>query len=180
MASVAACMALWERAHRQQRALLRAVGLPEIDQMTGQQFEHRLRLLFEDRGFYVRETATTGDFGADLILDRVNGRTIVQAKRHSKPVGVKSVQEAHAAMSYYASDRAMVVTNSTFAPQAHQLAQRCGVTLWDRAALTTGLMDEARRAAHPKPSAWSQLDRLLQLAQIRAKLLVQRAVRLGR
>ena len=35
----------------------------------------------------------SGDYGADLVLDNKKGRTVVQAKRYSKPVGVKAVQE---------------------------------------------------------------------------------------
>ena len=35
-------------------------------------------------------------------------------------------------MYYYKSDRAMVITNSFFTPNAINLAKKCNVELWDR------------------------------------------------
>ena len=45
-------------------------------------------------------TPATGDFGADCVTDEGN-RLAVQCKRYSRPVGVKAVQEAQSAASYY-------------------------------------------------------------------------------
>ncbi|MCY0900224.1 MAG: restriction endonuclease [Firmicutes bacterium] len=63
--------------------------------MSGVAFERRLAVLFQDRGYYVETTPTTGDYGADLILTNGSERIIVQAKRYSQTVGVKAVQEVY-------------------------------------------------------------------------------------
>ena len=50
-------------------------------------------------------------------------KTDVQAKRHTKPVGIKAVQEVVAAKGMYRCTEAMVVTNSTFTQPAMELAR---------------------------------------------------------
>jgi restriction system protein len=54
-----------------------------------------------------------------------------QCKRYVSPVGVKAVQEVFAGSRKYGADRAVVVTNSTYTPNAKTLANDLGVTLWD-------------------------------------------------
>ncbi|WP_342542964.1 restriction endonuclease [Paenisporosarcina sp. FSL H8-0542] len=44
---------------------------------------------FQLRGYRVLPTKTLGDFRADLILKKSGKCIIVQAKRYSKPVGLK-------------------------------------------------------------------------------------------
>ncbi|KGR74719.1 restriction endonuclease, partial [Ureibacillus sinduriensis] len=79
---------------------LRASGITEIDKMSGLQFEKFLVLLFQDLGYSVKTTPTTGDFGADLVLNKVNRTIVVQAKRYSKSVGIKAIQEVLSAVVY--------------------------------------------------------------------------------
>jgi len=60
----------------------------------------------------------TGDFGADVVA-RKNGRImIVQCKRWSNPVGLKAVQEAHAAILHYNGDCAIVVATAGYTSSA--------------------------------------------------------------
>lgn len=80
-------------------------------------------------------TPVTGDYGADLILNNGSERIIVQAKRYSQTVGVKSVQEVASAVPFYGGTAEMVITNVYFSPNAITLAQRVGITLWDRSRL---------------------------------------------
>jgi restriction system protein len=119
---------LW-RAWRRRRA-----GLARIDAMSGEEFEAFLAQLFVRLGHRVeRVGAGGGDFGADLLLrDRDGACFVVQAKRYTRPVGVKAVQEVLGARGYYQADRAAVVTNSTFTAAAVKLAQANDVDLWDR------------------------------------------------
>jgi restriction system protein len=57
-------------------------------------------------GYEVIKTKASGDFGADLIL-RANDKVIVvQAKRYSKKVGVKAVQEVYASLTLYKANEA--------------------------------------------------------------------------
>ena len=46
-------------------------------------------------------TATTGDYGADLILTKDRQRIAVQAKRYRGGVGVQALREGLSGQAYY-------------------------------------------------------------------------------
>lgn len=108
---------------------LKMSGIREVDRMTGYQFEQFLAVMFKDLGYKVRLTKKTGDFGADLIVYKNGVKTVVQAKRYSKKVGIKAIQEISAAKQHYKADKAMVVTNSYFTKSAVQIAKSNNVEL---------------------------------------------------
>lgn len=122
-----------------ERRLARS-GISEIDLMSGLTFEWRLAHLFVGRGYRVEQTRARGDYGADLVLERDGVRTVVQAKRWKKNVGVKAIQEAVAAKPMYRCEHAMVVTNRYFTEQAQRLAKANGVHLWNRDDLVQALL----------------------------------------
>lgn len=126
-------------------------GLPEIDRMTGRQFEEWLARFFRSRGYEVTLTPEQGDYGADLILRKGPVRTVVQAKRWGGKVGVSAIQEITAAKGYYGANGAMVVTNSFFTKEAIELARRNNVVLWDRNKLTDEILAEQAKRATVKP-----------------------------
>jgi restriction system protein len=119
-----------------------------VDQLSGTQFEMLLQSLFMHAGYRVTRVGARGDFGADLLLDGPTGRTVVQAKRWSRPVGSAAVQEAVAAKAHYGANAAMVVSTSTFTAHAQTLARSNRVVLWDRTILRRELarMPDARRS----------------------------------
>ncbi|MEH7511593.1 restriction endonuclease [Gottfriedia acidiceleris] len=110
---------------------LSGAGIYEIDRMNGYEFEHYLELLFNNNGIPALRTPSSGDFGADLVLEG-NERVVVQAKRYKNKVGIKAVQEINSAKSYYNAHEAWVITNNFFTPQAIKLAEATGVKLIDR------------------------------------------------
>jgi restriction system protein len=135
-----------------ERQLRRSV-IREIDLMDGPTFERRLAVLFRGLGYVVEPVgATHGDFGADLIISKDGERSIVQAKRWRKNVGVKAVQEAVGARGFYSTDAAMVVTNRGFTPQARKLAQANGVKLWGREMLVTALLQTTAKSSRLAPA----------------------------
>lgn len=107
-------------------------NLAQIDKMSGEEFEEYLCFVFQNKGYMVKHVGKSHDFGADLILKRNGESIVVQAKRYNSNVGVKAVQEVIAARTYYDCDKCMVVTNSNFTKAAKELADKSGVTLWDR------------------------------------------------
>ena len=109
--------------------------LADIDGMTGISFENFLAGIFSAQGYTVETTATSGDFGADLILVRGETRIAVQAKRWKDMVGVAAVQEALAGRSYYRCNAAWVIASARFTQQARTLAKQTDVQLIDRNAL---------------------------------------------
>jgi restriction system protein len=127
-----------------ERRLARS-GIGEIDQMDGITFERRLVHLFNALGYNVEQTRARGDYGADLVLERDSVRIVVQAKRWTKNVGVKAIQEAVAAKPMYRCERAMVVTHRYFTDQAKRLARANDVRLWDRDELVSALLRGAEQ-----------------------------------
>lgn len=121
------------RVHRAEQ--LRRSGIAAVDGMSGVQFEQRLKSLFRELGYRVSTTAVTGDYGADLVLERDGVRSVVQAKRYDTPVGVEAIYQVVAAKAHYGASEAVVVTNSTYTPAALTLADDNGVATVERAEL---------------------------------------------
>ena len=101
----------------------------ELSKMSGVEFENYLMSILKSKDYNASGTPTTGDQGADIIASRDNKVYVIQAKRHSKPIGNKAVQEVVAARNYYKGDVGVVVTNTTFTPSAKSLARRNDVIL---------------------------------------------------
>lgn len=111
--------------------LLRA-GMPEIDRMTGRQFEEKMSFLLESKGYRVELTPYIGDWGADLVVSRDGRKSVVQLKRWNRPVNTKAIQEVVASKAKYGCENAMVITNSQFTKAARELARVNHVELWGR------------------------------------------------
>lgn len=123
-------------------------GIDEVDRMDGRTFEVFLSTVFRRLGYRVEMTKYRGDWGADLIVERNGQKTVVQAKRWNKRVGVKAIQEAVAAKAMYGCSEALVVANRDFTDQAKDLARVNGVDLWDRRILVAKLL--ASHEAEPE------------------------------
>ncbi|MGE6575331.1 restriction endonuclease [Paenibacillus xylanexedens] len=117
---------------RKRMKRLKRSGIAEIDQMDGFQFEQYLGHLFRSQGYKAEVTKAIGDFGADLILVKEGKRIAVQAKRYSKNVGIKAVQEAQSSIAHYGTDEAWVVSNSEYTSAAYELAKSNKVRLINR------------------------------------------------
>lgn len=83
------------------RRRLAAAGMLEIDRMSGKDFETKMALVFEARGYRVEQTPYVGDWGADLVVSRGGERTVAQIKRWHRKVGVRAIQEVVAAKAKY-------------------------------------------------------------------------------
>ena len=106
--------------------------ITKVDYLNGYEFEFYLKDLFEAKGYKVIPTSLASDQGADLIVVKDNVRTAIQAKRYSKPVGNKAVQEVMSAKGYYRCHEGIVITNNVFTRSAMELASRLEIELWDR------------------------------------------------
>jgi len=49
--------------------------------------------LLKSQGYTVKVTRAAGDYGADLVMEKPGKKIVVQAKRHSKSVGIEAVQQ---------------------------------------------------------------------------------------
>jgi restriction system protein len=89
-----------------------------------------------ERGPRLLAAARDGVWGVDTRPHLA----FVQAKRWTKNVGIKAVQEANAAPAVYGCSNAMVVTNRYFTDAAKKLASANDVALWDRDHLVKALL----------------------------------------
>lgn len=132
------------RAERQRRRDLKYVmsDLAAIDQMSGVEFEEFVAAQLRTSGWGVTHTASTGDYGVDLIARRDGTRMAVQCKRLAKAVGVAAVQQVVSGALHHGCNRTVVVTNQAFTKAARQLATthdcrlvgREQLQIWARAA----------------------------------------------
>lgn len=127
--------------NKQRTERLKRSGIADIDKMDGRQFELYLGHLFRGHGYIAEVTQSAGDYGADLIISRGAHKIVVQAKRYSKNVGLKAVQEVYTAMNHYNASEAWVVTNSDYTEQAYNLAKSNGVRLINRPKLINMILN---------------------------------------
>lgn len=121
---------------------LNKAGLPQIDKMSGPQFEDFLGQLFKRLGYKVEIVGGMADYGADLIIEKDNTRTAVQAKCWNYPVTVKAIQEINTAKAHYNATESMAVTNSRFTSNAITLANENHVELVDREKLASLILQK--------------------------------------
>lgn len=136
---------------RKRNERLKRSGIAEIDKMEGRQFEKYLGHLLEAHGYKVTVTQAAGDFGADLVIAKGAQRVVVQAKRYSKNVGIKAVQEAQASIAHYSANEAWVISNSGYTEAAITLAKSNTVRLIDRAELIEMILKINANRSIPTP-----------------------------
>lgn len=95
-------------------------------------FERYLKDVLERAGCEaVQTTKTSGDYGADLLINHRGRTIIVQAKSYSENVGLEAVQQVEAARRLYRAEEAWVITDSDFTAPARVLAAENNVQLID-------------------------------------------------
>ena len=123
--------------------------------LSGEEFELRLKEVYELNGYRVDLTSNSGDQGGDLIVEKRGRRICVQAKRWQASVGNKAVQEAYSGQGFYKCDGCAVVTTSQFTTKAIELAQEINCQLIDsdglRQMIEGGKGAEIRKLASPPP-----------------------------
>jgi restriction system protein len=115
--------------------------------MTGRDFEEKIALLLESKGYRVHLTPYAGDWGADLVVSRDGRRSVVQLKRWNRSINPKAVQEVVASKAKYGCEHAMIISNREFTRAAGELARVNHVELWGRQRLARELIQ--RQSAPP-------------------------------
>ncbi len=126
---------IWQKIKRKktnQLGIIDIYNLSQIDSLSGIEFEQLLKTIFEKQGYKVMLTKKSHDYGADLILNKNNKLSIVQAKCYGKNIGIKAVQEIIAARAHYKAEDMFVATNRYFSKEAIILAGEHNVKLIDR------------------------------------------------
>ncbi len=117
-------------AERQRRERILASPIRNLSPL---EFEEYTALYLSQHGYkHVKRTPVTGDYGADILATGPDGKKVcIQCKMYGKPVGIKAVQETHAAKFMYKCDAACVaVTSNGYTHQARRLSRETGVLLY--------------------------------------------------
>ena len=117
------------------------VMIEMIDKMNANKFELFLGIVYETFGYTVLETPRAGDQGADIVIEKNEMRSVIQAIHgHSKSVSQAEVQEAFDAKKYFNCQQAIVITNGTFSKRAALLAKHGGIKMMGRRELKATLV----------------------------------------
>ena len=98
--------------------------------LTPRQFEQMLAELLDDMGWEVELTQATRDGGKDILayMNTELGRLLclVDAKRYreDRTIGVGMVRTLYGTLCDYQANSAMMVTTSSFSPDAKEFQQR--------------------------------------------------------
>ena len=108
-----------------------SLEIVELKKLSGIEFEDYLANLFIAQGYTIQKTPVSGDYGADLLIQKDQQLIAIQAKCYSGSVGVSAVQEALSGMAYYSCHSAWVVTTGNYTANAVELANKSNVRLID-------------------------------------------------
>ncbi|MBW7458266.1 restriction endonuclease [Paenibacillus sepulcri] len=125
------------------------MDIADISIMEGSQFEQYLGYLFKAQGYSVEVIQAPSDEGTVLIIAKGGRKIVVQAKRHTSNIGIKTIQEAQAAIAHYGVAEAWVVTDSGFTEAADTLAKSNAVRLIPREQLMEMILELNPEAAIP-------------------------------
>lgn len=118
--------------------LLRFLGaqsstIPRLDwrtSMTPTEYESLVAAHFAKLGYTTRQTAISGDYGVDVFAENAHERLAVQVKLYghtTRRVNRQMVMELHGAKDYFDCDRAVLVTDGDFLPDAIEVAEKLGI-----------------------------------------------------
>lgn len=83
------------------REALVQLSIDEVDKMTGVEFENYVEALLRRDGYKTETTATSGDYGVDLVAIKDGQRIAIQCKRYTKNIDQAAVREVYAGMTKY-------------------------------------------------------------------------------
>ncbi|WP_229182378.1 restriction endonuclease [Bradyrhizobium oropedii] len=107
--------------------------------MPWEDFEHLVSQLFEwefgKNGVEVKVTRASRDRGVDAIMfdpDPLRGgKYVLQAKRYTRPVDVAAVRDLYGTVMNEGANRGIIVTTSTYGPDAYEFAKDKPLSLVD-------------------------------------------------
>jgi restriction system protein len=121
--------------------------------MDWEDFEHLVREVFEREfsasGGEVKVTRASRDGGIDAIAfdpDPIRGgKIVIQAKRYTTTVGVSAVRDLFGTVQHEGANKGVLVTTSTYGPDAYEFAKGKPITLVDGGALLHMLSKHGHR-----------------------------------
>lgn len=134
--------------------------LEELQRLSPTEFEDWVAARFRELGYRVKTTGTSGDHGADLLVEKPGELAIVQCKRYRTwSVGEPVLRDLFGAMHDFGAQRAYLVTTGELTAAARAWARGKPIAIWDGkhlARLAKGAPPEAPEPHAASPEAGSQ------------------------
>ena len=112
---------------------------PNLMDLTPAEFEALVGNLFTRMGLETKLTRTSRDGGVDAIAfdmrPILGGKVVIQAKRYSHTVGVSAVRDLYGTMMNEGANKGILVTTSSYGPDAYDFCKDKPVELIDGAGL---------------------------------------------
>ena len=141
-------------------------NVKHYDSMEGVEFEQFCADLLRNNGYInVEVTSGSGDFGVDILAEKGGVTYAIQCKRSNSPIGNAAVQEIFSGREFYKRHVGVVMTNNYFTQSAKETAQRTGIVLWDRDALTK-LAANSRNAGNIASADKDVISTIINLEEI--------------
>lgn len=144
--------------------------LDQLHALDPVEFEKFCGYLYRLQGYAVWTTATSGDQGVDLYLEKGRRKAVVQCKRYQGTVGQPLVRDLYGTMLHNGASEAALVTTGQFSRSAEAWAANKPLFLIDGNELISWARQERLRAEQ------SGRSRLMQIGIIVGVLIVLAAV----
>lgn len=111
-----------------------ARGESDVDSMSGKQFEKLVGEIFRLRGYTIKFTPASGDYGVDIIASKNGNKIAIQCKRYDSKskIGNEDILKLSGGQRYYSADSAMLITTSKVTKMAREAAKQIQIKFWER------------------------------------------------
>lgn len=108
---------------------------PNLMDLSPFEFENLVGNLFTRMGLETKQTRSSKDGGVDAIAfdlrPVLGGKVVIQAKRYRNTVGVSAVRDLYGTMMNEGANKGILVTTSSYGPDAYDFARNKPVELID-------------------------------------------------
>jgi hypothetical protein len=153
-----------------------------VDCLSDNEFGHFILWLLEASGYKICHENRVGQWGVDFTAEKDGDRFVIVARKYPKDV---EVSEAIFILSEKAKQvqgckKSIVVATSYFSAQANAEAQRLGVVIWDKDAISDKIAQVRRKDAVEVSLSFpdfsgSLLDSLLRLEELKDFIIERRS-----
>lgn len=115
---------------KQKRLFARQTSIRTIRELSWLEFEHLVLEAFRRKGYAAKLTDAGADGGIDVVLNNVEGTTLVQCKQwKTQKVGVKAIRELAGVVSAQDAQGGIFVCSGTYTDEARAFAKKAEIEL---------------------------------------------------
>ena len=100
--------------------------------MTPDQYEKYVANYFQNKGYKVKQTSYSNDYGVDVFAERNKEKIAIQAKMFSnsnRKINRQMVMEFYGAKDFFNCDKGIIVTDGEIIQNAKDVADKLGIEI---------------------------------------------------